>query len=82
MAVFPVAWTQLAACRGSERALFFPPDVSERKEERLARELVAKRICAGCDVREECLAAALERHESHGVWGGLNELERRALTNH
>ncbi|MGH9019489.1 MAG: WhiB family transcriptional regulator [Acidimicrobiales bacterium] len=79
MAVFPVVWTQLAACRGSERSLFFPPDVTERKDERLSREHLAKRICASCDVREECLAAALERHESHGVWGGLNELERRSL---
>ncbi len=48
MAVFTVAWTQLAACRGSERALFFPPDVTERKDERLAREQLAKRICGGC----------------------------------
>ena len=40
---------------------------------------MAKRICGGCEVREECLSAALERHESHGVWGGLNELERRSL---
>jgi WhiB family transcriptional regulator, redox-sensing transcriptional regulator len=79
MAVSTVAWTQLAACRGSERAPFFPPDVTERKEERLAREQMAKRICAACDVREECLGAALDRHESHGVWGGLNELERRSL---
>lgn len=79
MAITPLSWTLLAACRGSERSLFFPPDASERKEERLARELVAKRICAGCAVREECLEAALERHESHGVWGGMNELERRSL---
>lgn len=80
MAVATVAWTHQAACRGSERALFFPPDVTERKEERLAREQLAKRICAVCGVRDECLSAALERHESHGVWGGLNELERRSLT--
>jgi WhiB family redox-sensing transcriptional regulator len=30
-------------------------------------------------VRGECLEAALERHETYGIWGGLNELERRAL---
>ena len=79
MAITPLGWAELAACRGSERSLFFPPDASERKDERLERELVAKRICAGCAVREECLESALARHESHGVWGGLNELERRSL---
>jgi hypothetical protein len=25
------------------------------------------------------LSAALARHETYGIWGGLNELERRAL---
>ena len=79
MAIAPSGWTELAACRGSEGSLFFPPEASERKEERLERELVAKRICAGCAVREECLSSALDRNESHGVWGGLNEGERRVL---
>ncbi len=79
MAISPAPWTELSACRGSERALFFPPDVSERKEQRLKRELAAKRICQSCPVRDDCLASALERNESHGIWGGLNELERRSL---
>ena len=79
MAITTLGWAQLAACRGTERALFFPPDVTERKEERQAREQRAKRICAGCAVRDECLTAALERREAHGVWGGLTELERRSL---
>ncbi|WP_009978648.1 WhiB family transcriptional regulator, partial [Mycobacterium avium] len=26
--------------------------------------------CAGCPVRRQCLAAALERAEPWGVWGG------------
>lgn len=30
----------------------------------------AKRICALCPVREECLAGALARREPWGVWGG------------
>ncbi len=79
MVVSTAAWTEFSACRGSERALFFPPDVSERKEQRLSREQAAKRICQTCAVRADCLACALERNESHGIWGGLNELERRSL---
>ena len=31
---------------------------------------LAKKLCADCPIREECLTAALERHEPHGVWGG------------
>lgn len=30
----------------------------------------AKTLCAGCPVRARCLAAALEREEPWGVWGG------------
>lgn len=80
MAIWSLDWSSAAACRGSEGSLFYSVDAAERKEDRLDREQLAKRICAGCDVREECLHAALERHESYGIWGGLNEFERRALT--
>jgi WhiB family redox-sensing transcriptional regulator len=30
----------------------------------------AKALCADCPIRRECLAAALERGEPWGVWGG------------
>jgi WhiB family redox-sensing transcriptional regulator len=73
-------WTVGAACRGSEGSLFYSADSVERKEDRLEREQLAKRICASCGVREACLRAAVDRHESYGIWGGLNEVERRALT--
>jgi WhiB family redox-sensing transcriptional regulator len=79
MAITPLDWTDAAACRDSEGALFYPSDSAERKEDRLERELIAKRICASCGVREECLEAALARHETYGIWGGLNEFERRGL---
>ena len=79
MAITPLDWTDAAACRNSEGALFYPADSAERKEDRLERELVAKRICASCGVREDCLEAALARHESYGIWGGLNEFERLGL---
>jgi WhiB family redox-sensing transcriptional regulator len=72
-------WSEVAACRGSEAALFYPTDSSERKEDRAEREQMAKRICSGCEVRDECLHAAIARHETYGIWGGLNEFERRSL---
>ncbi|KUI45350.1 hypothetical protein AU197_14170 [Mycobacterium sp. IS-1590] len=30
----------------------------------------AKALCEQCPIRRECLAAALERQEPWGVWGG------------
>jgi WhiB family redox-sensing transcriptional regulator len=59
--------------------VFFPPSQFERKDEKQAREQRAKAICATCSVREPCLAYALKIREFHGIWGGLNEAERRAL---
>lgn len=72
-------WQWRAACRGEDAHLFFPPAHFERGDEKRARERKAKAICAGCPVRMECLEFALRIKEPSGVWGGLNELERRAL---
>jgi WhiB family redox-sensing transcriptional regulator len=73
-------WAAAAACRGAQREAFFPPNAIERKEERLEREAVAKRICAGCSVQIACLELALRNHEIHGIWGGMNEEERRLFS--
>ena len=72
-------WQLKAACRGPHSAIFFPPAQFERKEEKEAREARAKAICATCPVREPCLEYALRIREPHGIWGGLNELERKQL---
>ena len=72
-------WHLKASCRGPEAQLFFPPSLPERREDRELRETRAKRICADCAVREECLDFALRVREPHGIWGGLTEAERRPL---
>jgi WhiB family redox-sensing transcriptional regulator len=72
-------WQLKAACRGPQAALFFPPAHFERKEEREMREAEAKAICATCPVRQACLDYALRIREPHGIWGGLNEVERKQL---
>ena len=74
-----IGWQFRAACRGEESALFFAPNYFERREQKEAREAKAKAICARCPVRAECLEYALRIREPHGIWGGLNELERRAM---
>jgi WhiB family redox-sensing transcriptional regulator len=72
-------WQWRAACRGEDSGLFFPPGEWEARGDRMARERKAKAICAGCPVRIECLEYAVRIKESHGIWGGLNEIERRVL---
>lgn len=72
-------WQRSAACRGEHAVNFFPPTHFERKDLRLARERVAKAICRSCPVVAECLEYAISSREPHGVWGGLNEVERRQL---
>jgi WhiB family redox-sensing transcriptional regulator len=59
--------------------MFFPPSTPERRDEREAREVHAKQICAQCGVRGDCLDFAVRVREPHGIWGGLTEVERRAL---
>ena len=66
------------ACKGKDPDLFFAPD-AEFVTARQKREAKAKTICAGCPVRDACLAYALDAREGYGIWGGLNEDERRAL---
>ncbi|CAL9279508.1 MULTISPECIES: WhiB family transcriptional regulator [unclassified Streptomyces] len=69
-------WRQSAACRDEDPELFFPvgtsgPAVMQAEE--------AKRICARCPVREQCLQWALDAGQDFGVWGGTSEDERRTL---
>jgi WhiB family redox-sensing transcriptional regulator len=73
------SWQVKAACRGPQAAVFFPPPVFERKDEKGERESRAKEICRSCGVRKDCLEYALSIREPHGIWGGLNEVERKNL---
>lgn len=73
------AWQLRAACKGPQATAFFPPAHAERKEEKVSREERAKAICATCSVRRDCLEYALRIREPHGIWGGLNEVERKQL---
>ena len=73
------AWQVKAACRGPQAVVFFPPSHFERKDEKLDREARAKAICETCAVQQPCLDYAVRIKEPHGIWGGLNELERKQI---
>ncbi|GIG29300.1 WhiB family transcriptional regulator [Cellulomonas marina] len=58
-------------CTQTDPELFFPEKGGSTRE--------AKKVCANCTVRAECLSYALENDERFGIWGGLSERERRKL---
>lgn len=64
------AWRDEAACLGEELRIFFP-------ERNLALAREAKAICYRCPVRMECLDEALSNGERFGIWGGMDQDERR-----
>ena len=64
-------WMQRGLCREIAPAVFFPSDGVGVE--------TARRICADCPVRGECLEYALEFRIDHGVWGGCSERERRRI---
>lgn len=72
-------WQDRAACKGMEPTIFFGPEHTEVVKEKRDREEQAKAVCRTCAVQQECLEHALESKEAYGIWGGLSELERKAL---
>ena len=69
-------WSNRAACLSAEPEQFFPVGAADSATWEAA---AAKRVCAGCDVLVECRDYALETRQPFGVWGGMDEIERRAL---
>jgi WhiB family redox-sensing transcriptional regulator len=65
----PLAWQADALCTQTDPEAFFPEKGGSTRD--------AKRICAECTVKTECLEYALANDERFGIWGGLSERERR-----
>lgn len=64
-------WMLEAKCLDADPEAFFPEKGGSTRE--------AKRICAACPVREDCLDHALLNEERFGIWGGYSERERRRM---
>lgn len=64
-------WRESALCAQSDPEAFFPEGHGSTR--------AAKRVCARCEVRAECLDYALTEDIRGGVWGGLSEGERDRL---
>ena len=66
-----MSWQERSLCAQTDPEAFFPEKGGSTRE--------AKKVCVGCEVRQECLEYALEHDERFGIWGGLSERERRKL---
>lgn len=66
-----LAWQADALCAQTDPEAFFPEKGGSTRD--------AKKVCAACTVRSECLEYALSNDERFGIWGGLSERERRRL---
>jgi len=63
-------WSSKALCNETRPDVLFVRGAAQNR---------AKQMCAGCPVKAECLAEALDNQIEWGVWGGMTERERRAL---
>lgn len=61
-------------CREIDPDLWFPEVGGENFQFR-----AAKKFCAKCPVKSECLNLALVNQEPFGIWGGLTTRERAKL---
>ena len=66
-----LAWQADSLCAQTDPEAFFPEKGGSTRD--------AKKICASCEVRVQCLEYALANDERFGIWGGLSERERRKL---
>lgn len=69
-------WVEQARCIGEDPELFFPVGSSQPA---LRKIRDAKAVCSTCSVREACLEWSLTTFQDAGIWGGLDEEERRVI---
>lgn len=69
-------WRLSGACAGEDPELHFPVGTTGPA---VLQTALAKAVCQRCPVRERCLEWALETREPNGIWGGMDEAERRSL---
>ena len=72
------SWMADGACRGKPAEMFFPA-VDERNAKGVELYGIARRVCARCPVKDQCLEYALTNREVLGMWGGATPSERRAI---
>jgi WhiB family redox-sensing transcriptional regulator len=72
-------WQYEGACVGTDPESFFLEE-NMRGKNKTMREQTAIALCNTCPVKKECLDHALKVPEIYGVWGGMTEEQRLALS--
>lgn len=74
-------WHQWALCTGMPVSAFFGAATDERPTMKRSELAAARRVCAACEVKTECLQWALNPAtlEKHGVWGGTSGRQRAEM---
>lgn len=68
---FDEEWKKLAECKGLNTEIFYPSDG--------LGVIAAKKICAMCVVKQNCLDYAIKHQHISGVWGGASERDRKRI---
>jgi hypothetical protein len=73
--IHAVDWFRFGSCRRSTLGYdaWFPLTKDPKEAE------PAKQVCAECPVRSRCVTESLKYPDMKGIWGGLDELDRRRL---
>jgi hypothetical protein len=77
-------WKPLGACgpvfAETGEDVWFGPDQHDSGTQ-IPKETAdrARRVCRRCPVRAECLLAAMETDDQHGIWGGLTPYQRTRI---
>ena len=73
MTDYATEWRAASACLTADPELFFPIAQGSAADMQVSTAL---RVCARCEVRQQCLDFAMTSGEAHGIWGGTTADER------
>lgn len=65
-------------CAAPGEVQFFPPDFLEHRRYSFDSK-PAKKLCRACPFKNECLEWSLQTKQNYGVWGGMDEKQRRQI---
>jgi len=66
-----IGWMSRAKCKGRVDIDFFPDKGQPATQ--------ARRFCADCPVKTQCIEYAVVNNLRDGVWGGTTPMERRTM---
>ncbi|MFJ3173764.1 WhiB family transcriptional regulator [Streptomyces roseus] len=71
-------WATGGLCRSiSDPDAFFPTGTGASVQQQIDD---AKQLCSACPIRMACATTAIRENYEYGVWGGLDERQRRYLS--